>query len=233
MESKKKSKILLANNYPLLIEGMRSIINPIESLIVVGEARDSFETQELIEKLKPDVIMLSMSLSGISCSKLIKSIVMKEFKTKILLLGKFEEVCNINYEITTHIAGCLLMNEGKVSIIQAIQAVLQGYTWFSQPIQEILSVSGYNCNSSYAEILYLTDQEKRLLKMIGLGWNNKRIATELCLASQTVRNYVSRLYDKLSVSSRPEAVVLSHKIAAIETINNNIDNNGSDKNKQQ
>jgi DNA-binding NarL/FixJ family response regulator len=85
-------------------------------------------------------------------------------------------------------------------MVGAIRAVVEGGTWLSRPVVEKLA-------RLEREESLLTDREREVLELIAQGWENPEIAEELCLGEQTVRNYVSRIYSKLEVSTRVEAAI--------------------------
>ena len=102
------------------------------------------------------------------------------------------------------VSGCVFKEEGSEVLVNAIRTVAGGCTCFSRLA---LRKSSERENEHLARQIGLTEREKKLLGLLAHGLNNTQIANELIIAQQTVRNYISVIYDKLGVSSRPEAVV--------------------------
>lgn len=103
-------------------------------------------------------------------------------------------------------AGYVLKDEAPEAVVRAIRAVMNGDTWYSQPIVKKLAEWQSSEVTARTEA-QLSPHDIEMLKLIARGYDNVRIAEELNLAEQTVRNRVSRLYCKLGVNARPEAIV--------------------------
>ena len=108
--------------------------------------------------------------------------------------------------ISAGAAGYVLKDETPETVVRAIRIVMQGDTWFSQRIMSKLTRWQAAETATQAEG-HLSLRDVEILKLIATGWDNARIAEELHLAEQTVRNRVSRVYAKIGASSRAEAIV--------------------------
>ena len=108
--------------------------------------------------------------------------------------------------VSAGVGGFVLDTEEIDSLIKAIFAVANNNTWFSQKIVDKL-IQAEMIDSSVPKTFTLTNREREILAKVAQGWNNARIAIELNLARQTVNNYLSRIYSKILVDSRAEAIV--------------------------
>lgn len=198
-------RVLLAEKNSLVKAGICSTLNAETDLILVGETTNIYEAQQLSQKLKPDILLLSNSLSGSKLPEIMAYLYEHCSDVKVVILSGFDNLYKQDL-LASGAMGCLLKDEDTTTLVRAIRTIAKGHTWFSQTTLEKIVQQEIN-NSTKSSQLNLTAREKTLLGLIVRGWNNARIATELCLAQQTVRNYTSRIYSKLSVNSRSEAIV--------------------------
>lgn len=196
-----KIQVLLADKHSLIRAGARVGINAEEDLIVVGEAINGNEAQQLSQELNPDVLLLGLNMNGPNLAEITNYLQNSSLKIKILVLAVAEKIYKYDL-MAIGVAGYVSKSEEIGTIAHAIRVVARGHVWFSQALLEVKRDKLVQTKEST-----LTDQELKILKMIAKGWSNTRIAMELCLAKQTVRNYTSCIYNKLEVSSRAEAVI--------------------------
>jgi DNA-binding NarL/FixJ family response regulator len=201
----KPIRILVTDKHSLVRAGICAALTAKEDLTVVGEATNNYEAQQMSHELEPDLLLFSLNSIDSSLNETMAYLKNHCSEVKVLALAVVENFYRHDL-LTAGVMGCLLKDEDIETLVQAIHTVVEGRMWFSQTILKKLVQRKTN-NLILNNQSTLTRREQHLLSLIAKGWNNKRIATELCLAQQTVRNYISCLYDKLSVSSRAEAVV--------------------------
>lgn len=198
-------RVFIADNHPLIRTGIRAIIESAADLIVVGECADASEIIQHCADLRPDVIVLDLHIPGLSSDDTIAQLRTACADTKILVLGAMEDDAHVRSFVQAGVSGYMLKDEATESVIFAVRAVAYGGTWFSRAVIEQLIQPA--CAEHVATTTNLTPQEEYLLGLIAHGLSNAQIAAESGLAEQTVRNYTSRLYRKLGLASRSEAIV--------------------------
>ena len=203
-----KIKILLADDHSLFREGLRRILGQEKDIEIVGEARDGVEALRLANRLRPDVVLMDISLPGPNGIRITRKIKKRQGKIHVIMLSMYEDTAHIiesfqagasGYVIKTHSSGELMetirsVSREGVSIPPSIeQKLLKG---IRQP--DFLSgVQGIN----------LTNKEVRILKLVASGSTNKEIATRLFISEKTVKNHLNHIYRKLGVKNRAQAVV--------------------------
>jgi DNA-binding NarL/FixJ family response regulator len=173
-------RVLLADDHPLVRAGVRAALMTESDVTLVGEATDGYQAWRLCQELAPDVLLLDLNMPGPAPVETATYVRERHPGTKVLVLSAYDDDAYVRGLVGAGVAGYVLKDEAPEVVVNAVRAVVRGGTWFSRPVVE---------------------------KLIACGWSNAHIAAELSLAEQTVRNYASRVYAKLEVSSRTEAMI--------------------------
>lgn len=207
--------IVLADDHPIIRTGLKMALATDPDIEVVGEANDGDETQSLVAELLPNILLLDIDMPGPKVTDTISFVQSESPKTKVIILTAYDDDAYVRAVMRVGVAGYLLKEEADDTIAKAVRAVNNGAAWYSQSIADkfLQWQFGYEPEIEGA---HLTSREKDLLALIAKGWDNIRIAKELCLAEQTVRNYTSTLYEKLDLHSRSEAVIWAREHGFLE-----------------
>ena len=197
-------RVLLADDHPLVRAGLRATLDAEPDLAVVGEAADGEETQQRCRELRADVLVLDLNMPGPRPSSTVAFVQEHCPESHVLILTAYDDDAYVRGLLAVGVAGYVLKDEAPDALVDAVRSVAHGGTWFSRPVVTALTQPESSHGSANPA---LTDRERQLLGLLAQGWDNVRIAGALHLREQTVRNYLSRLYDKLGVQSRSEAIV--------------------------
>jgi DNA-binding NarL/FixJ family response regulator len=199
-------RVLLADDHPLVRAGIRTTLAGEEDVALVGEATDGHEAQRLCQTLRPDVLLLDLNMPGPSPFETVACLRGCCPETRVLILTAYDDDAYIHGLTAAGVAGYVLKDEAAEAVVCAIRATAEGGTWLSRPVVEKLARSATG-EDDQARAADLTDREREIVRLMAQGWDNVRIAGELSLAEQTVRNYACRIYAKLGVASRVQAAV--------------------------
>jgi two-component system, NarL family, response regulator LiaR len=209
-----KIRIIIADDHAVVREGTRTLLEREEDMEVVGEARDGEEAVKLIEKLKPDVAILDISmpkLSGIEVTKQVKSSLPS---TAILILTAYDNDEYIFALLEAGAAGYLLKDVPGGEIVEAVRAVYSGesvlHPSIARKVIQRAIISSVKSTEQQTEI-ELSEREREVLKLAAKGFKNKDIAESLCISIRTVQGHINSIFRKLSVGSRTEAIFQSVK----------------------
>jgi DNA-binding NarL/FixJ family response regulator len=203
------TRVILADDHPLVRAGIRATLEVEPDLDVVAEVAHRAEVPSLCQRLAPDILLLDLSMPGPSAPELVLLLRAQNPQLKVLVLTAYANEAIIQRLVSAGIAGYLLKDEAPESLVHAIRAIMAGGTWFSNVALKKLAHGG-GTDATTPSLAELTPREQQVLEAIARGWDNAHIAQELHLAEQTVRNYSSRIYEKLGVQSRGEAIVWAH-----------------------
>jgi DNA-binding NarL/FixJ family response regulator len=198
-------RVLVAGIDSLVGVAIRATLIAENDLIIVGEANDTHKVRELERKLKPNLLIIDFDSPNFTPPEPVFYLHKYCPNLKMLALANCGEI-DLSILRAGGIVGCVLKSEKPQTLVSAIRTVAKGNTWYSQSVLDELVAQEVNELNQDGKAI-LTEREQQVLSMIAQGWDNIRIACELNLGHQTVRNYISRIYAKLAVNSRAEAVV--------------------------
>ena len=198
--------LMIVDDHPLMRRGVRQLLALDPRLEVIAEASNGTEALAEARHQEPDIILLDLNMKGMSGLDTLKALRHEGISSRILVLTVSDARSDIFAMVDAGADGYLLKDEATEALVQAITTVVQGGTWFSRVVMQ-----KFVDTRSQPDPLDFTPRELELLAGIAQGWDNRRLAAEFELAEQTVRNYISRIYEKLGVRSRAEAVVWARK----------------------
>lgn len=203
-------RVIVADDHPLIRTGVRLSLSAEADIEVVGEAASGDEAIASCKQFEPDIVLLDLSMPGPGPEALLKTFQDDCPTMKIIVLSAFDDDAHVRNLINAGIAGYVLKDEASEMIVDAIRTVKKGATWFSRSVmQSFMSAPATTPESS--PLTELTAREQEILMEIARGQSNAQIALSLHLAEQTVRNYTSRIYEKLGISSRAEAIIWAYQ----------------------
>ena len=198
-------KILLADDHPLIRTGLRTTLEQETDLVVVGEATNGIETQRLCQELSPDILLLDLGMPGPSPTTTVNFILAQCPQVKIIMLTAYDDEVYVRNLVGLGVAGYVLKDEAPETLVRAIRAGLEGDTWFSRRVIDILARPAAKSDEVENED-HLTDREYEVLSLMAKGLSNNQIADALSVAEGTIKNHVVNIYQKLDLHSRAEAV---------------------------
>lgn len=197
-------RVLLADDHALVRAGLRTLLANEPDLAIVGEASTGDEAQRLCVEQLPDVLLLDLRMPGPSAGETIKFLRVHAGETRVVILTACQDAAAVREMANLGVGAYVLKDDEPDAVRLAIHAVVQGGTWFSPAVVSACMHPGVATEKGQVA---LTSRERELLDLLTRGWDDHRIADQLHLEYQTVRNYLSRLYGKIGVYSRAEAIV--------------------------
>lgn len=201
--------ILIADDHPVFRHGIRTLLETISEVEVVGEATTGLEAVALAESLQPDVILMDLNMPGLSGIEAIRRIGQTSPHIRILVVTMFHDDASVFTAMRAGARGYILKDAEKSEMIRAIQAVGNGEAIFSPVIaSQLIAFFATPFPLASKDIFPgLTDREREILHLLATGASNGEIAHHLTLSTKTVSNYVSNIFSKLQVADRAEAII--------------------------
>jgi DNA-binding NarL/FixJ family response regulator len=207
-----RRRIVIAEDYTILREGLRALLSSDPELEVVGEAEDGGVAVQCTAKLKPDLVLMDLSMPKMSGIEAIREIKKKSPGTKILVLTIHNTEEYILATLKAGADGYALKDSTQGELLMAVKRVLQGKRYLSPGISARV-IDGYlegrkdlRPRTSWDT---LTGREREILKLIAEGYKSKQIAEYLCISPKTVEKHRSNLMQKLDLHSSPALTALA------------------------
>jgi DNA-binding NarL/FixJ family response regulator len=209
MEPERRFRVLVVDDHPVVRLGLRAVEENCRDLQVVGTAGTGATALEQVASLRPDVVLLDIRLPDLSGFEVCGRIKRQHPGTKVLFLTSFADGAMVLQALGSGADGYLLKDHDATKIADALLKVVRGGAVFDPSAALApLQPEGDGASRQRRWLRELTPREREVLAGVATGKTDKEVATTLGLESKTVRNYMSRIMEKLGVSSRTEAAVL-------------------------
>ena len=211
--------VLLADDQALVRGGFRLILDAQDDVEVVGEAPDGRVAIELCRELRPDVVLMDVRMPLVDGIEATRVVVAEGLASHILVLTTFDDDRVVYDALAAGASGFLLKTEPPARLVEAVRTVAAGDALLAPALTRRLIEEfvrrpppGELVPDSLAE---LTGREREVLALIARGRSNTEIAAELFLSGATVKTHVNRIFAKLGLRDRVQAVVLAYETGLV------------------
>jgi DNA-binding NarL/FixJ family response regulator len=200
MVPQKKYKILIVDDHPIFCFGMSELINKEEDLVVCGSIELMKKTSEAIARLKPDLVVVDISLKDGNGIDLVQEI-KKEYGLPMLVLSMYDESLYAERSLLAGASGYIMKQEAISLVVEAIRCVLNGDIYASSTVKEKVfkRLTNQQTADSKSPLDILTNRELEVFRLIGEGFSTKEIADRLHLSIKTIGTYRENLKEKLKL----------------------------------
>jgi two-component system, NarL family, nitrate/nitrite response regulator NarL len=208
---KSKIKVLLVDDHPFVIEGIRSHLNTLEQFEVAGEAASGEEALQKCEALAPHIVVMDISMPGMDGVQATRALQQQFPAVKILILTMHDKREFILEIMHSGANGYVLKNTSPAELVQAIETVSRGESYFSQDVPRMLLQPPAPSPhlGPFGGSSHLTPRETQVLSFIMEGLYNKEVASRLGLSVRTVEKHRERIMAKLNVHNVVELMKLT------------------------
>lgn len=207
MTSSKKQKVFVVEDHPIFKQGLIELINRDDGLSVCGDAVSVTDALPLVEKAKPDVILLDLSLQNSNGLELVKELRGKNDATKVLVLSMHSEDVYAERALRAGANGYVMKQAPVEEVVSALHHVLKGEIYLSKNMtSKIINQSVGHNSPPAAPVQRLTDRELEVFQLIGQGLSTSEIAKSLGLSVKTVDTHRAHIMSKLGVRNVNELI---------------------------
>jgi DNA-binding NarL/FixJ family response regulator len=212
-------KIVLADDHRIFRDGLKSLLSESEFIEVIGEASGGKELLEVLKTLKPDLVIVDISMKDMSGIEVSKQIASQYHDVKIMILSMHTNEEFVINAIKAGVNGYLSKDASGEELMDAIKIISEGGECYSKLVSENFLksyVKKYKSEQSLFENKTLTQREIEILKLAAVGLTNKEIADKLFISSKTVDCHKNNIVQKLKLKNTAEMVLYAVKNKIIE-----------------
>jgi DNA-binding NarL/FixJ family response regulator len=201
-----RARILIVDDHPVVRSGLRMLIDDEPDLLVCGEAGDADEAIRVLDAMKPDLVIVDLSLKGSSGLELIKRIKSRESGSKMLVSSMFDESLYAERVLNAGALGYVSKQEAMEKVIEAIRCVLSGRVYLSAAMSDRMlhRLTRDHQTPERSPVETLSDRELEVFEMIGRGRTTGEVASQLHLSVKTVETHREKIKAKLRLKSAAE-----------------------------
>lgn len=200
-------RITLTDDHPLVLAGMKALLQAVEDIEIVGEATDGQTALDIIRQVTPDIAILDISLPGISGLEVARTVAAQLPQVRLLALTVHEDHAYVQPMLQAGARGYLLKRSAADELERAVRAIASGGLYLDPAIAEKALPSSAGAHPSAGTTASeLTPRESEVLRFIAQGFSNKEIANQLNISIKTVETYKARAVEKLGLFTRADIV---------------------------
>jgi len=219
--SKGRIRILIADDHPIVRDGLRKLLSLEDDFDIVGEANDGREVLELIQEHEPDILLLDLRMPNLDGLATLQAMQTTGKRTKTIILTASEDKNEFVQAMKLGCSGIVLKQTAPELIVKSIRKVHAGEIWLDSHTTAAVmrqfataadaAING-GSSSRARERSPLSQREREIVQLVAQGYKNKEMAEKMFISEQTVKNHLHNIFDKLGVSDRLElALYAIHK----------------------
>lgn len=209
-------KVVIADDHTLFREGVKKILSLEKDILVVGEAARGDEVVKVVERSKPDVLLLDLRMPKGDVVQTLLDVKERSPATKVLILTAYAEDESIMNAAKGGARGYLLKGADFVTLLQAIKKVHKGELWIDKEIpvadtfEEIAlgQIDPVMAPQHDDAVESLTRRELEILRLVAEGMTNEEIGKKIFISEKTVKTHLTNIFDKLKVNNRFKAALM-------------------------
>jgi DNA-binding NarL/FixJ family response regulator len=203
-ENMNRTTVVLADDHHILRQGLRALLEAEEEFAVIGEEADGLKVVDVVDRLRPDVLMLDVMMPGMNGLEITRQIVQRGFKTQVLIISMHANETYVREALRNGATGYVLKDANPAEMLQAVRKVRAGHRYLSSSLSERAIEAYANQAHETPADLYetLTTREREILQLAAESSSIGEIATRLGISPRTVESHRENLMRKLGLQSQ-------------------------------
>lgn len=210
----KKVNIVLVDDHAVVRAGVKRLLEQETSFDVIGEAESGEKAYQLFNELKPDVMVMDLSMPGMGGLEAIRRILMRHERAKILVLSMHEDLSFANQALKLGAKGYLIKNALADDLVKSIEMISKGEVFLSDEIAKKMAMQSISGDGD--PIHELSAREFEIFRLLAEGFEIDAIAETLNISSKTVSNYQTMIKQKLNINTPVELIRYAIKAGVIK-----------------
>jgi len=198
-------KVLIADDHPLIREGLKKILSEDADMNIVGEAGNAFEVEELVKTQHVDILLLDLSMPDKNGLELLKDLKYAYPNLPVLILSIYPEDQFALRTLKAGASGYMTKESTTDELVKAIRKIVGGHRYISTGVAEKLAAEVINGNNKEPHEM-LSDREYQVFRYITSGKKVKEISKELSLSARTIHTYRTRIFEKMKMNSELQLI---------------------------
>lgn len=211
-------RVVLADDHAVVRAGLKAVLGLARDITVVGEAASGHEAVAVVEQLHPDVVIMDLTMPDGDGATATKTILSKGLGTRVLILTMHAEDEYLVPVMEGGASGYLVKTDADRELVTAVRAVARGDVYVRTAAARILAKTLAKkdpLQSEREQYERLTDRERAVLRLVGLGYTAPEIGERLLISPKTVDTYKQRIQEKLHLSHRTQYVQLALRLGLL------------------
>src|SRR5208283_106221 len=213
-------RILIADDHPIVRDGLRKLLSLEDDFEIVAEASDGREVLDKVQELDPDVLLLDLRMPHLDGLAALQAVQQTNKRTRVIVLTASEDKNEFVQAMKLGCSGIVLKQTAPDLIVKSIRKVYGGEIWLDSHTTAAVmrqfaapgDLTGPSGSGKTRERSPLSTREREIVQLVAQGYKNKEMAEKMFISEQTVKNHLHNIFDKLGVSDRLElALYAIHK----------------------
>jgi len=212
-------KVVIADDHPLFRDGLRKILSVEKDILVVGEAANGDEVPKVVERMKPDIVLLDLKMPKGDMVQNLLDIAARSPTTRVMVLTAFSDEESVLNAAKGGARGYVTKGVPSATLVQAIKHVQSGGVWIDKEMPSWETFEEIAQAQSQAQvrevapqlndsISALTKREMEILRLVAEGLTNEEIGKKIFISEKTVKTHLTNIFDKLKVNNRFKAALM-------------------------
>jgi two-component system nitrate/nitrite response regulator NarL len=206
----KQIRILIADDHPILRDGLRKLLEAEADFVVAGEAANGQEALEATRQLQPDMLLLDFVMPGVPCLEVLRALTASPLATRTLILTASIAPDEIVKSLQLGARGVVMKDAASQLLMKAIRVVMEGQYWIGhESVTGLVDTFRARMFDTAERRFGLTPRESEIVSAVTGGFTNKEVAQRISLSEETVKHHLTKIFSKLGVSNRLELALFA------------------------